>query len=145
MAKKEEQPMITITIRITTEQFALIKDLNINLGEWVRQKLNEDFLDIKGVDKEIERKTSELEELKKKQKILLIKQEESKNISKEELEWLIETKKVIDRNPLFLEGRLRKYLNDFKKPYNLAKAEFLNLLNKAEEKSRENQILEDVE
>lgn len=138
---EEKQPLIPQSIRITTEQFAIIKELNINLSEWVRQKLDGELLDIKSLEKEIEKKKEDLEKLENWRKTLQQKQEESENIPEEELKFLIESKKKIEEVPHFITGRMSLWQNKFKKPYRLSKAEFFALLQKAENQQHEKEIV----
>ena len=54
-----------------------------------------------------------------------------------ELNFLVETKKLLETNPAFTEGRIKLYVNKFGKPYNVSRKEFFGLLQTAE-----NQVLE---
>lgn len=91
-----------VSIRLRDDQSRFIEKFGINLGEWVRNKFDEEFLNVEYLDNMIDKLQKEKDRLQ--------------CITDEEREFLKESYNVIQNNPDFIYGRIRRYINEFKKP-----------------------------
>jgi|TARA_Y100000310_G_scaffold195295_1_gene195291 hypothetical protein len=124
--------LIATTIRLEPQQLAKIRGAEINLSEWVRNKINEELLSLGEINDTLKDLNERMEYYNKLKEIAKLKDEDRNKVPPEEMGFLIETKKVLDQSPHFVEGRINLYINRFKKPYKLNKAEFFKLLSTAE-------------
>ena len=138
-------PLIRTTITVFPHQLARIRELEINLSEWVREQIDSFLSDDLRMERMIDDLRFKLEVLKGVKKQAKQKTETKKQIPEKEIVFLIETKKVIDANPLLIDGRINLYLNKFLKTYKLNRKEFMDLLFEAENQYREKQDLKDIE
>lgn len=108
----------TATVRIRLDQAIEIEKREMNLSDFVRQKLDEEFGSndfIREKEKELIEQLQKIKQLKKEAEIT------KDDLSIAEKNFIYETKKLIERDPLFLEGRWRAYKNDFMKTIPLSK------------------------
>ena len=108
----------TATVRIRLDQAVEINHREMNLSEFLRSKLDEEFGSndfIAAKEKELLDQLKKLKQIKKESKI------ESKNIPDKERLFFEETRRVLERDPTFLQGRWNKYKNDFGKSIPLKK------------------------
>ena len=73
-----------------------------------------------------------LELLRQRKSLVIQKENDKSNIPVEERSWLLKTRKVLESNPQWLEGRMKLYISQFQKPYKISKKDFLDLLSQAE-------------
>jgi hypothetical protein len=101
---------IITTVRIRLDQAVRVEEVGMNISEFVRCKLDEEF----GSKDLISEKEKELkDQLKKLKQARKESHEKKKNISPEEEEFLKEIKGLVKKNPSYIEGRWRRYKNDF--------------------------------
>lgn len=119
------------TIRLEEEQLSTIKELDINLSEWVRDKLKEEVLTLKEIDRRLENNKKERENLINMKNNVIQCNTEVTDISTktdQEKRFLLETKLLLKRDPGFLEGRINLYINQFGIINKPTKKQFLKLL-----------------
>ena len=92
---EEKIPLQYRPVRIRDDQLVIIRRLDLNFSEWVRQKLDEEFIDIESLEKKVRKKEEELSKLKEWRDIIKQKESDFKQILDDELDWLIETRKVL--------------------------------------------------
>ena len=105
----------TSTIRIRLDQAVEVEDRNMNLSEFVRQKLDEEFGSndfIKAKEKELTEQLKKLKQIKKESKII-------KKTKGEEKSWLQESKKRVEASPGEISENRRVYNQKFGKRVNL--------------------------
>lgn len=124
----KEEPLTPYSVRLRPDQIATIQQLNINLSDWSRRKFDEDFMSPEEIDKNIKNLQEQIERLKLRKIMANRKIEERKNISENEIDFLLETKEIIERDPEYLDGRIGLYLNKFGKPFKISRKEFYDLL-----------------
>lgn len=95
------------------------------------ENINEDFLKTN-----IESYELKIKKMKEQIDLIKIKQNNIKKIPQKEIDFLLESKEVIDKNPYFLEGRINSYIALFKKPYKVSKQDFFKLLGEAEKQCK---------
>jgi len=120
----------TLLLEIHQEIRETGKKLNEFITEAIEEKLlsdNSDFLKA-----EINKRGRELDVLKKRLETISEKKKNINHIPSQEISFLIETKRIIERDPTFLSGRIRLYKNRFAKHYRMSEQEFLTLLDNAE-------------
>lgn len=132
-----------ISIRISSDLLIGIRQSGQTNSDFIREaiqeKLEKENLDI--INEEIEGRQREIKNLEKRKKLLVQKQKETKDISMEEIAFLLEAKEKISKNPLFLDGQHSRYCNLFPKPYKISKQDFIKLLDEAENQNQEKQII----
>jgi len=125
---------IPTTIRLRSDQLSSIKENGMNLGEFVREKLDEYFLNEDEINLEIEKIKIKLKKLRKwlknrpKTGERFIKEEQK--LTKKQLLFLQETKVLLQKRPEFLSGRITLFCNNFGILKQLTKKEFLELLDR---------------
>ena len=119
---------IPISIRLEEEQLSTIKQLNINLSEWVRDKLKEEVLTLKEIGKRLKINEKELKMLENMKKSVLHCNTNEEKLTKSQREFLLESKSVLHLNPQFLNGRINLYMNNFGILNKPTKKQFLDLL-----------------
>lgn len=124
------------------EMFALSKYLSLNTqikqSDVLREALS-NFLqqqDKDYLDKKIQEYNIILKKLEEEKKIMNLKNKNIQKLSKAEIEFLKESKDIIEKNPFYIEGRIESYINTFKKPYKLTKQDFFKLLIEAEDEGK---------
>lgn len=130
-------------MRIGEEHDLGIRNSGIERSDFIRQAIQEKLEkeDDDFINKQIRIKKEELERLETYKKLMKEKELIKSNIPKGELPWLIETKKMIQNRPEYINGRLRLYLKQFSKSYKLTKKEFLELLQEAENQYIEKEVV----
>ena len=103
-----------INVRVSPDQFKKIKESNINLSEFIRDKLDEEFETVESIAEKEKELQDQLEKIKI-QKERINKKPKTENTSETEKKFLEDTKKLINNKPEFLVGRWNKYKNDFGK------------------------------
>ena len=131
---RESEKSNNINVRISLDEIIAIKQSGMNISDFVRQSIQNELIRtspnfLEKREKEI---FEELEQIKQQKKLFELKKEESTNLTKQEIKALLESKKILETNPVFLEGRLNKFINEFGKSYKISKAEFINLMEEAE-------------
>jgi len=114
--------------------------MNQFLTEAIRDKLSSENEAV--LDAEILRVETELELLKSRKKSVREKKENLENIPKHELPFLLETKKIIERDPTYLRGRIQLYKNKFSKHFRISEQEFLILLDNVEYQTTQGKNIE---
>ncbi len=115
-----------------------IRELGINLSEWVRERIDQDLSDIPRTKKMIDDYKFKVEILEARLNSAKQKTEDKKKIPKAELKFLLDCSEAIETNPAFIQGRINLYINRFGKFYKISKKEFMDLLFEAENQHREN-------
>jgi hypothetical protein len=128
----KDELLVNYSIRLRPDQIASIKQLSINFSSWARNRFDEEFTSPEEIDKNINNLQEQIDNLKIKKNIINKKIEEDKIISKDELDYLLETKELLSRNPDYLDGRISLYTNKFLKSFQPTRNQFLDLLKRAE-------------
>jgi len=121
----------TRTIRLRKGQVSSIKDLNINLSEWVRDKIDEELISLQEIKVSIKNTQKKLQKLKEIEKNIIqcnTENEELFGINDRNRRFLLETKVLLKKDPTFLEGRIQLFKNRFGITRNITKRSFLELL-----------------
>lgn len=108
----------TATVRIRLDQAIEVEKRGMNLSEFIRDKLDQEFGSndfMKTKEKELKEQLQKLKQIKKET------QATNKIANQEEEKFIAETKEILVRDPTFLEGRWRKYMNDFRKTISIMK------------------------
>ena len=101
----------TITVRIRLDQAIEIEHRKMNVSEFLRERLDEEF----GSNDFIKQKEKELTEQLKKIKQIKKQKAKVEKIPEKEKIFFKETKEVLKKNPGFLQGRINLYKNLFGK------------------------------
>ena len=115
---------VVTTIRIRVDQIQKINESDMNLSEFVREKLDEEFETQESLAEKETELLSELEKIKTKKATAKSNKENNIGNPSEE-KFFKETKEILERDPGFLVGRWNKYKNDFRKTISLSKFEEL--------------------
>jgi len=141
MIKNQTLPIST---RVTLEELAAIKMSGETVADFLKNAIEE-----KLVMENADFVYKKLQDLENDKKVLLLKKglidkkaQNFKKIPNKEIGWLIETKKILEKQPLFIDGRISLYLNIFKKPYKLSKPEFFKLIQEADVQQEERMVLD---
>lgn len=127
---------IAINVRIPIELFAEmskeLSDIKLTRSEFVRdaieEKLASDNREL--MEQKIKYMEKELEVLKLKCNQIKTKRKEMEKIPVGEMEFLKETKILLEKDPTFLKGRIQLYKNRFNKQFRISQADFWDLLDK---------------
>ena len=111
----------------------------LDKSEYIRQAIEEKLINdnpklLKKRKKELQ---EELEKIEKQEEIFKQKNNESTNLTDNEIKFLIESKEKVERNPNFLDGRINLFINDFGKTYKLSRKDFYKLMDEAETQEKE--------
>ena len=123
---------VTKSISVDSEFITYIEQHNINMSRWVNQKMKEEFKSkdarIKEIENEISEKQKLIEGIKNEdaKKLELLKEKIS-SLSEDAKSDLIESYKLLEAKPMYLEGRFNRYRNLFDKTITID--EFKILLN----------------
>ncbi len=112
------------------------------LRDAIKEKLQND--NPKYLTKRKKELQEELERIKKQEKFFEQKTQESTNFTKAEIQFLIESKEKIEKNPNFLDGCINKFINDFGKPYKISRNDFYKLMDEVENQSQEEKIIQEM-
>jgi len=77
-----------------------------------------------------------IEELEESKNILQLKEKNIKKIPSKEIEFLLESKETIEKNPNYLLGKIDSYTNIFKKSYKISIQDFFKLIMEAEKQCK---------
>lgn len=124
-----EDNLIITTVRIKASQLTESKIRGINISEFLRNKLEEEFITLNEIDNEINR----LKNLKKKLENTPKMVENDAILDEKEVEFFKKSEEILQKNPNFLKGRCDLYQNTFQKRINPQK--FLEFLEKIRRKS----------
>lgn len=123
----------SVTIRIDSKYLSRIDELGLEnsgfIRDAVKEKLereSEGFLDRQIL--EYKNKLKVLEQTKKN----FTKLKTPEKLTDEEKEFLLSSKKIIDKHPEYLDGRMKNYSNTFKKG-KVTKNHFIKLIKEVEE------------
>ena len=121
----------TTTIRLRPDQLTSVKELKINLSEWVRDKMDEELISLKEIEftiKNTKKKLKKLTEIK--QKIIRRNTENNElfGINDQNRKFLLETKGLLEKNPEFLEGRIKLFKRRYGITQNITQRKFWALL-----------------
>lgn len=108
-----------VTIRIRSDQSQKIKDRQMNLSEFVREKLDEEFETAETLEQEKKELQEKIKEIETKKEKIQKKQESVGN--EEEKEFLKFAKKNLEERPGELTENLRVYNQKFHKRISLEK------------------------
>ncbi len=140
-----------VSTRVSQEVVGMIiQEINgtkKSMAEWVREAIEEKLTnDNKDkIDQEIKHHEEALESLRKKKESFTEKEKTFSKIPEKEISFLIETKKIIDEDFTFIQGRINLYKNKFHKGFKISEQDFIELLNKACEQSKEKCSLQELE
>jgi len=130
---KMEKTMVTAYI--SREAKKIIKDQKgLNFSGWLDETIKNSFFSLEQLKLKEDRLSKELEETREEIELTqkYHKQEKKdylknlKDMPENEKKWLIETIEILDRDPSFLNGRIKTYKNEYNQ--DLKKIEFLKLL-----------------
>ncbi len=106
---------VVTTIRIRVEHIQKINESEMNLSEFVRDKLDEEFENSETLAEKEKELLSELKELKNKKKIVKRKEKTLKETPVDEEKWLQGAKKRVNESPGELSENCRVYNQQFGK------------------------------
>jgi len=126
-----------VTLYISDRSRNIVKELGsgFNFSHWVDKKIQEELGGLETLYMEKEKKEKEIKNIdnrialfekytkEKEEKV----QELKETISDTEKRFLKESKKILKRDPTFLDGRINLYKNEFGKR-SISKTDFLELL-----------------
>jgi|SRR3989344_6528695 len=127
----KEELLVTYSLRLRPDQIATIKQLEINFSNWARKRFDEDFMSPEEIDEKIGDLQKQIENLKRRKIMASKKIEDEKIIHENELDFLLETKRILDKDPQYTDGRIALYTNLFGKPYKISRAKFFEILERA--------------
>ncbi len=99
------------------------------IKEAVEEKLQNDNKEI--LDAEIKFLESKLGLLQKRKISMKEKEEDINKIPESEIPFLIQSKQILERDPIFVKGRIAKYKNDYHKTYKISEQDFYELMENA--------------
>lgn len=110
-----------------------LQESNKNMSQFIQEALeekltnnNKEFLDA-----EILKKETELKILREKRETVAQIKKDIFQVPKEEIPFLLETKKIVDRDPTFITGRIQLYKNKFRKRHRISEQDFLLMMDNA--------------
>jgi len=109
--------MITTSIRLSEENKAIVDNLSINLSKYVKDKLEEDYVDLESLNRKVKIIDEEKEIL-----TALIKKisAERKNLSAEEKEYIRESKPILEKynvTSVYFRNRFNGFIMNFNKKF----------------------------
>lgn len=150
MVKQDEIKSNFIGLRFSSEEnldlILSAKNSGSTISDYIREAVREKMSRENGsyLEKRKKELLQELEEIKQQQNLLDKKDEEKKNLPEIEINFLIEAKRRIERNPQFLEGLINKYMNEFGKVYKVSRKDFYELIAEAETQHSVQQLNSEV-
>lgn len=135
----EKDQSIPIAVRIPLTMFQEIQleisDTKQNLSEWFKEAIEEKLYNENKGRLKIQQEYHEsiANVYRKKIELFDIKKKQLYEIPKDEVNWLIETKKILFERPEFLKGKISLYKNKFFKNYRISEQEFYELMDRADE------------
>lgn len=124
----KNQGLVPFSIRLRPDQIVKINQFEINLGEWVRDKFDKDFMSSEEIDKKIAELQEQIETLNGRKALNIKDTKQKDSFSKKEIDFLLKTREILSKDKGYLDGRISKYTNDFGKPFKLSRQDFLELL-----------------
>ena len=124
-----------------------LRETKQNMSEFIIEAVKDKLFNESSpelLDKEIAYHESITEHLKKKKKHHNEKKKILLKIPEREIDFLIETYKILERDPTFCEGRINLYKNKFGKQYRISSNDFFELCSKAEDQVKEKQVMEEI-
>jgi len=134
MDEKNQKMVLSVRVPLTlfADMCLELEDTGQSRADFIKEAIEEKLCND---NKEI--LTAEIKYLEEKlailkNKTIQVKEKEKnmKQMTEEELMFLKESKKIINENPVFLEGRINLYKNTFGKHYRISKEEFWDLMEK---------------
>jgi hypothetical protein len=117
--------LITISVKVYDDQHESFKVRGINISDWIRNKMDEEGLDLSQILEKIKIKEKELKDLTLQKEVI------TKNMNKfdtnEIREFFKDCKIKLKDHPEYLEGMMRRFTNLFGERIN--KEEFIKRTN----------------
>ena len=129
----EKNYSVVRSIRISPEQQRKVAEAGINLSEFIRCKLLDELSEEYLINQKIEYHQTELIKWSQRMQRQQEKHRRLVDLSEPEIEFLVQSKALLQARPEFLEGRIKLYMNQFGKPFNISASEFHDLMNFAED------------
>jgi len=117
------------SIRLEEEELSTIKSLGINFSEWVSEKIKEELMNPEMLKNKIKEMEEKLKKMRKTHQNLTTSYIHVYTENKGEIEFLKETKNVLDKHPEYLEGRINLFCNKFAKIVKPTRKQFIELMN----------------
>ncbi len=136
MEEKEQTMMLgtRISIILFAELCNEIKDIGQTKSEFIKEAIEEKLLNHNKelIAAEIKYLEHKISILKAKEVQAKTKKKDMNKPSKEEIEFLKESKDILIKDPTFISGRINLYKNLFGKYYKISEQNFWELLDKVE-------------
>lgn len=131
---KDKDTTIPVSTRLDSETILAIKTSGESPAEFLRKAVDERLngQDINYIEEKIKEKEEELKILKKKKYEIEGIQKQRDNLSQEEIDFFLESDRILKSRPEFLDGRIDLYTNVFMKPFKLTRKEFLSKIVKVQ-------------
>jgi len=128
----ERSYSVVRSVRISAEHQRKIAEAGTNLSDFIRQKIDEEFPEEQIIEQRIQYHERELSKWREREEKHKDKVECLGHLTDAEIDFLLETKTLLDKRPEFLEGRIKSYINKFGKTFDVSKSDFIKLMIKAE-------------
>jgi len=130
----EKNFTVVRSIRISPEHQRKVAEAGINLSEFLRKKLDDEFSEEYLIEQQIGHHERQLMKWRERRQRQNEKQKLMFDLSDGEVEFLVRTRELLNEKPEFLQGRIQLYANRFAKPFSISNSDFQQLMNIAEEK-----------
>ena len=104
-----------INIRLRSDQYKKIKESGMNVSQFIREKLDEEFETQETLEQEEKELLNKIEKIKLKKEIIKNKKPKEKESNTEKEKFFREARVKIKENPNFLMGQWERYKNLFEK------------------------------
>lgn len=146
MPEDNQTTPMSVRVKVSTllEMNKEIEGTNKTLPDFVREAIEEKLTNDNKEILEQELKKAEwiVKALKNKKKNFVEKEKIIQRIPEKEISFFLDTKKVIEQNPQFIQGRINLYKNKFNKNHlRISIQEFLQMIEGANNQHQEEQIL----
>ena len=137
---------INVASRIPEDHYNQIILSGEKPAEFIRKAIEEKLgnSNLETINKKIKQHQETVEKLKIKKKLIQEKENRIINTPKKELDWISETAILLKENPHIFEGRYSYYCNVFPKDYKVTKQDFKKILDYAENKNKEVEVLDQL-
>jgi len=141
MIENEQTTPISARVPLTllAEIHKELKESGINMNEFLNGAIKDKLynsINIELINKEIAYHKEIVKNLESKKKENADKEKVFDKIPQKDMPFLLETKKLLDKDPTYILGRINLYKNKFGKQFKISPEEFFKLLDKAEIQSK---------
>ena len=118
-----------LSISLDDEDYALIKRLKengLNLSSWAKEMIKNNLSDVLSLEQRKEALIKEINKISKDIELLQKYEVKEQPLTNKEINFFKESKRILEKNPEFLNGRINLYNNTFLK--SITKKSFLEEL-----------------